>query len=228
MTCNLFFITDYSLIKGDEAYLFIISPIYKNIKNRSISNISLGTFSGSETLSNSYKLAPDGLTPLPDYIDQALIGLLLGDGTLVKKYKGGGTYFKYAQGTNHTDYLYFLFNLFKEMEIVNMNKPYFGTSKVKGKSYHYYSFTTRSLKVFNNLHSSWYPSGVKVIPEKISEFLSPISLAYWLMDDGGWTKKGIHLNTNFFNLSDVERLVEILADKFGLKCSVHSRNRVYI
>jgi hypothetical protein len=48
------------------------------------------------------------------------------------------------------------------------------------------------------------------------------------MDDGGWTKKGIHLNKNFFNLSDVERLVEILAEKFGLKCSVHSRNRVYI
>jgi hypothetical protein len=102
VTCNLFFITDYSLINGDEAYLFIISPIYLNINNRSFSNFSLGALSGSYTLSNTNKFFPDGLTPLPDYIDQALIGLLLGDGTLVKKYKGGGTYFKYAlpQGGN--------------------------------------------------------------------------------------------------------------------------------
>jgi len=60
-----------------------------------------------------------------------------------------------------------------------MKKPYFGTSKVKGKIFHYYSFTNRSLKVFNNLQSIWYPSGIKVIPENISStcFLTPISLA---------------------------------------------------
>jgi len=62
---------------------------------------------------------------------------------------GGGTYFQYAQSTNHTDYLYSVFNLFKEIDIVNMKTPYFGTSKVKGKTYHYYSFSTRSLKIWN-------------------------------------------------------------------------------
>jgi len=79
-----------------------------------------------------------------------------------------------------------------------MNKLYFGTSKVKGKISHYYSFTTLSLIVFNNLQSIWYLSGVKIIPEHLSSVLSPISLAYWLMDDGGWTKKGLHLNKKFF------------------------------
>jgi LAGLIDADG DNA endonuclease family len=55
----------------------------------------------------NYKLGPDGKTPLSDYINQALVGLLLGDGTLVKKYKGGGTYFKYSQSTVHSEYLFF-------------------------------------------------------------------------------------------------------------------------
>jgi hypothetical protein len=30
------------------------------------------------------------------YVEQALTGFLLGDGVLVKKYKNGGTYFKFA------------------------------------------------------------------------------------------------------------------------------------
>jgi hypothetical protein len=59
------------------------------------------------------------------------------------------------------------------------------------------------------------------------------------MDDGGRTGTGIHLNTNAFSLSDVERLCHILNDKFNLKCTIHSppplpfgqgegRNLIYI
>lgn len=32
------------------------------------------------------------------YVEPATTGFLLGDGGLVKKYKGGGTYLKFAQG----------------------------------------------------------------------------------------------------------------------------------
>ncbi len=53
-------------------------------------------------------------------------------------------------------------------------------------------------------------------------------MAYWFMDDGGWTGKGIHLNTNAFTKKDISRLIDILTDKYGLECSLHSRNRIYI
>lgn len=109
-----------------------------------------------------------------------------------------------------------------------MDKPYFGTSIVKGKSHNYFSFTTRSLSIWNTFYNMWYSSGIKCVPENISMYLTPISLAYWFMDDGGRTGSGIHLNTNAFSLSDVERLCHILNDKFNLKCTIHSRNRIYI
>lgn len=48
------------------------------------------------------------------------------------------------------------------------------------------------------------------------------------MDDGSRVNKGMHLNTNFFSTSEVERLVKVLDTKFGLKCTVQSRNRIYI
>lgn len=71
-------------------------------------------------------------------------------------------------------------------------------------------------------------SKLKIIPENLFSTLTPIGLAFWLMDDGGWTINGIHLNINFFSRSDVEILIDILNRKYGLKCSIHSRNRINI
>ena len=84
-----------------------------------------------------------------------MIGLLLGDGTLVKKYKGGGTYFKYAQGLVHDSDISHVFNLFSKAGLCNMIKPTKGSSfcctaavrhyNKQKKTYYYYSFTTKSL-----------------------------------------------------------------------------------
>ena len=52
-------------------------------------------------------------SPKASYVEQAMTGLLLGDGVLVKKYKGGGTYLKFAQGEVHLDYLNHVFNCLK-------------------------------------------------------------------------------------------------------------------
>jgi hypothetical protein len=67
------------------------------------------------------------------YVEQALTGFLLGDGVLVKKYKNGGTYFKFAQSEIHLDYLKLVFNLFKNLGIVLMETPSPGKSNIKGK-----------------------------------------------------------------------------------------------
>lgn len=48
------------------------------------------------------------------------------------------------------------------------------------------------------------------------------------MDDGGKCGKGFHLNTVAFSPSGVNLLIEALNSNFDFKCSVHSRNRIYI
>lgn len=47
------------------------------------------------------------------YLKEAMVGLLLGDGTLVKKYHQAGTYFKYTQSINYGRKLYkfYFFNV---------------------------------------------------------------------------------------------------------------------
>ena len=70
-------------------------------------------------------------------------------------------------------------------------------------------------------------NGTKVVPNNISELLTPISLAYWVCEDGGKLTR-FHFATNAFSYEEVKLLVSVLQDKFGLKCSIHSRNRIYV
>nr|UEV87061.1 hypothetical protein [Grifola frondosa] len=69
---------------------------------------------------------------------------------------------------------------------------------------------------------------IKIIPKNIFDLLTPIGLAFWLMDDGNKTDLGIHLNSNAFSDQDLNLIIEVLRVKFGLKCRLHSRNRIYI
>jgi len=92
------------------------------------------------------------------------------------------------------------------------------------------------LSSWNDLFAEWYVNGIIVFPSNIQERVTPVKLAYWLppiggggpMDDGGWTKAGIHLATNYYNKQDTIRFISVLEDNYNLKCSTHSRNRIYI
>ena len=109
-----------------------------------------------------------------------------------------------------------------------MDAPSQGHSNINGAVHTWYQFSTQSLTCWNDLHALWYVNGVKVVPQNIFELLTPISIAYWIMDDGGRNGNGFHFATNAFTADEVNLLIKVLQDKFGLKCSVHSRNRIYI
>ena len=157
-----------------------------------------------------------------------IIGLILGDGTLVKKYKNGNTYFQYAQSVSHKDYIQHVFDIFFLAGYCNITKLSERKLVVKDKTYEYLQFKTKSLIVFNILRSLFYLEDHKIIHKNIGELLTNISLAYWLQDDGSKCGKRFHLNTNGYSKSDVLFLSNILEDKFGLNCSTQSRNRLYI
>lgn len=100
------------------------------------------------------------------------------------------------------------------------------------KDYTFYYFITRSLPFFTELEALFYQKldsrRIKVVPANIMELLTPVSLAYWFMDDGNALGKGFQLNTNAFAKADLELLVNVLTNKFGLNCTIQSRNRIYI
>jgi hypothetical protein len=177
---------------------------------------------------NNNKYGPDNVTPLNSYVQQMITGLILSDGTLVKKYQGGGTYFQMAQSIIFKSFIFYVHSLFFTAGFCNMIAPTLKTTNIKGKEYSYYSFNTKSLTDFNKLRELWYPQGIKIIPLNIEELLTPIAIAYWWMGDGGWTNNGVHFATHSYTESEVQLLKSVLTNRYGFKCSIHSNNRIYI
>ena len=158
---------------------------------------------------------------LNDYLKEILVGLLLGD--LYGKKKGDYTLFSFKQGIIHQDYLNHLYSIFKDYtasapKIVN-NAPHPKT----GKCYNSILFYTYSLPCFNELYDLFYVSplvGKKMVPINIFYLLTPLSLAYWIADDGSWNKVGkyVTLCTESFTLEEILQLIEVLNKKFNLRC----------
>ena len=86
-------------------------------------------------------------------------------------------------------------------------------------------FKTFSFQSLNWVHDSFNkpysfnPNKlIKIVPESyiIYYYLSPLALAFWIMDDGCWQGSGLKIATNSFSLDDNIRLKVILSSKFNL------------
>ena len=66
----------------------------------------------------------------------------------------------------------------------------------------------------------FYNNGRKVVPVNIYEYLTPLALAVWIMDDGGWANYGIRIATNSFDLKEVELLNETIKSKYNLETTI--------
>ena len=74
---------------------------------------------------------------------------------------------------------------------------------------------------YYEMPSNHNDSRAKKVPCWIGEYLTPVGLAHWIMQDGSrQIKQGISLATNSFTYNDCERLCNILSKKFNLKCTV--------
>lgn len=162
-----------------------------------------------------------------DDLKQILVGLLLGD--LHARNRHGNTRFVFKQGLIHEDYihhLYAIFNSFCPSEPkINKSLPDIRTGKIYDSIY----FSTYTLPCFNELYNLFYSSGIKVIQSNICDYITPLSLAYWISDDGSINKIGryVTISTESFKLEEVEFLIEVLNKKFHLNCYKSKNGNAY-
>lgn len=63
---------------------------------------------------------------------------------------------------------------------------------------------------------------MKVVPYNIGDFLTPLALSIWIMDEGGKVNRALKLSTNTFSYTECLLLVKVLYENFNLKASVQS------
>jgi hypothetical protein len=198
----------------------------KEMNNKKMTILSVLPFSSPRVLSTK-RIGPHNYEILC-----ILIGSLLGDGSMERD--GNGSRFCFYQKGEHVEYVLWLHQELLKYGYCTENIPKIQSRVINDKLAYYCRFRSFTYSSFNWIYEGFYGEGKKSIPLWIEQYLSPIALAIWIMDDGAWIKnRGIKLCTNCFSLSDVKRLKNILEIKYKLKLAIHSagslnQNNIYI
>ena len=68
----------------------------------------------------------------------------------------------------------------------------------------------------------FYRKGKKIINSKLENYLTPLALAIWIMDDGGWVNPGIRISTYNFSIDETEFLILLLKKLYNLNCTIQT------
>src|SRR5258708_28818181 len=131
-----------------------------------------------------------------------LVGVLLGDAHIGRTGLDKA-FISFEQSKKKLDYITHLHNLAKNsgLELEEL-KTYARTdlrySNRINESLYFITNSLEELKPFADLFLN--AEGKKVVPRNIADHLTPISLAFWIMDDGQQVKRGgVTLCTDSFN-----------------------------
>ena len=82
------------------------------------------------------------------------------------------------------------------------------------------------------LHSIFYPNGIKVIPQNIYNMLTPVALAHLIMGDGSAQRHGLIICTDSYTIPEVVRLMNVFMIRYRLDCTLRfhtpTQPRIYI
>lgn len=155
-------------------------------------------------------------------IIEIIYGSLLGDAHAEKRLQGKGTRITFYQEGSHNDYLLYLHSLIANLGFCNTNIPKIYTRLgKKGKIRKYIRFSTWTYTQFNYIYNAWYSNNVKILPNNLSNYLTPLALSIWIMNDGCKINNSLKLATNNFTLNENEYLIYLLKSKYNINASIH-------
>jgi hypothetical protein len=104
-------------------------------------------------------------------------------------------------------------------------REYTRTIKGINKIYYGYEFNTFTFRSFVWIYQLFYRNGKKIVPLNIANYITPLTLAIWISDDGSFIpstggRGGVRIACNSFTLIEVEYLATILREKFDLDCTI--------
>lgn len=158
---------------------------------------------------------------------QALIGIILGDGYLERVKLSYNTRLRIEQSYPEKErYFNSLYSLLKPLvsmdPVILTRKPDIRTGKIYKSIY----FRTLAFPCLNEFFDIFYKDKVKIIPKNLDELLTPVGLAYWIMDDGGITvHKQTVLHTRAFSKKEIIYIMEVLEKNFSLKTRFEEKEK---
>ena len=168
-------------------------------------------------LKGIYRIGPHNIDVL-----SIIFGSLLGDAHCEKRIVGTGSRITFFQEGSHLKYILYLHKLLSDFGYCNPKKPVITKRLDKSKVRQITRFSTWTYTSFNWIHGLWYKDKIKRIPQCIGDYLTPLALAIWIMDDGAKVGKGLKFSTNSYTYNDCLLLIKVLYNKYNIKASIQS------
>jgi hypothetical protein len=158
---------------------------------------------------------------------QIIIGVLLGNASIVKqRCKNSCNDIKFEQCLSKAEYVYNLYDHFKDWVRTEPKIRFIKGGQANDRfSLWFRTYRHKSLNYYYNV---FYVNSKKKVPKFIYKLITPVSLAYWYMDDGTKWKNGYVLNTQAFELHDQKKLLNVLNKKFGLDVQIYRDRKFYL
>jgi hypothetical protein len=183
--------------------------------------------------SNTYRSYMDKLSSLVKLIPFQLyagIGLILSDASIQFNASKTACRIKMQQGAKNLDFITFVLVYVWTVWCVQDNPQ--AVSEARKDMSEIQTVNHPILLVFAVL---FLENGKKVIKSNIGRYLTPVTIAFWFMGDGGKMDygankgKGIDLHTQGFTQEEVELLAEELRKRYGWDVHAHEvKSRKYL
>ena len=156
-----------------------------------------------------------------------LFGMILGDGYLQKTGKNNAR-LRLEHGAKQKDYLFW--------KVKNLQKIFQGKPKylerihpIAKKKYCYWRHQSQSTPYLGKLRKIFYPEGIKIIPEKLENYLTPLTLAVWYMDDGYYYLRDrcSYLYLGNVSQKEAEITARVLSHKFNIITRIKQKKKGY-
>ena len=161
---------------------------------------------------------------LNDLQKEVLIGLLMGDGHLESR--DGRIYrLKIEHSYLQKEYVDWLYNIFREWVLTPPQEKIQTLGRVQYKKFW---FSTVSHGAFRFYGQQFYRENKKILPQLIHKWLSPLVMAVWFMDDGSIKSnrhRALILNTQSFSVQELQRLIKVLKEKYGVEMKLRKQSR---
>ena len=154
----------------------------------------------------------------------AIIGMVLGDATIVKR-ESGSCHLQFAHKKADEEYVQYKVKI---LNWLNETKMGTGISRLNQKEYPYVSGRTLTHPFYASLHEHFYFQKRKTVNEHIMKCITPLGLALWYCDDGTLAGEVGYrcpfLCTHNFNQTENELLSRMIFKKFGITFRVIKKN----
>lgn len=156
------------------------------------------------------------------------MGSLLGNTYLEKRKTGLAVRIIFVKYHNNVEFLMWFHLFLAKRGYCNLNKPRLSKIITKGNIVLFgYCISSYSFSSLNWLFEMFYKDNIKIIPRNLDNFLTPLALVIWFLNEGhpGLGKKA-KLTTKFHvSREDLKYLSIILQNKYNLDTVIKSKSR---